>query len=164
MMNRLSRAGIKKTPSLNGKASFLCAHSRKYRTELVLAVMAAEALLVAQGGLGDEVGRLTAVEQVHEALGKRRMLVEVVQAARKVAQVGKGAAQAALGADDAHIVPHDVADGGPVLCDEGRVVVLLVAGVLPVRDGAEDVLVQLVSIEASRINIASFTGIAAIRQ
>lgn len=98
-------------------------------------VMAPEAAGVAQGALGDAVGRLAAVEKIHDGLGDGRIFVEVVEMAGKGAQVVKGTVQAAGRAADAHIVPHGIADGRPVLRDERRVVVALVAGAFPVGDG-----------------------------
>ena len=107
----------------------------KNRQEILSsAIVTAQALLVAQGRLRDEVRRLTAVEELYQTLGDTRMPVEVVQAAGKVAQVGKSAVQTALRTQYAHIVPHDMPDGRPVLCDEGGIIVLVVAGMRPVGD------------------------------
>ena len=51
--------------------------------------MAPEAAGVAQGALGDAVGRLAAVEKIHDGLGDGRIFVEVVEMAGKGAQVAK---------------------------------------------------------------------------
>ena len=56
---------------------------------LVDPVMAPEAAGVAQGALGDAVGRLAAVEKIHDRLGDGRIFVEVVEVAGKGAQVVK---------------------------------------------------------------------------
>ena len=60
--------------------------------------MAPEAAGVAQGALGDAVGRLAAVEKIHDGLGDGRIFVEVVEMAGKGAQVVKGTVQAAIDA------------------------------------------------------------------
>jgi len=102
--------------------------------------VAAQAFFVAHGGQGHNVGRLAAVEQVDDGFADGRLLVEVVHVLRERAQVLEGAPQPRGGADDAHVVPHGVADGGPVLRDEGRVLVVDVAGILPLRDGLAELL------------------------
>ena len=116
------------------------------RSALVDPVMAPEAAGVAQGALGDAVGRLAAVEKIHDGLGDGRIFVEVVEMAGKGAQVVKGTVQAAGRAADAHIVPHGIADGRPVLRDERRVVVALVAGAFPVGDGVGKALADVAAL------------------
>ena len=58
--------------------------------------------------------------------------VKGMKVAGKIAQVLKSAGKTGGRTGDAHIVPHGVADGGPVLGDQGGVVVVLVALVVPV--------------------------------
>ena len=59
-------------------------------------MVAADAVLVAHGGLGDDVGRLGAVEKIHQRLGDARALVEVVDMAHQVALSSKARRRRAL--------------------------------------------------------------------
>ncbi len=75
---------------------------------------------------------MDAVDQVDDRAGDLRLVVEAREALLEVADVGHGAAEALAGPHDPDVVPHRVPDRRPVLLDEGRVLVLRVAGRLPV--------------------------------
>ena len=68
-----------------------------------------------------------------------------MQAAGKIAQVGKSAAKPTFCSYDAHIVPHDMPNGSPILGNESRVIVMLIARVFPIGYFQEYFLVKMLN-------------------
>ena len=100
-------------------------------------VMAPDGGAIPQSGLCHHDGRLGALEQADDVFGYRGLLVELLDPQVHVPHVFNGAFEPGWCSDDAHIIPHGVLDGHPVLGDERRVLIFHVACRDPVTGRAE---------------------------
>ena len=105
---------------------------------LIHSIMASFADFIASGGLGNCLGSLAAVEKFYDLARKGGAAVKVGNPPGEVAQLIKGPLQPCAAAGNAHIIPHSVANVGPILSQQGGVVIVFISGrAFPIGDGIE---------------------------
>ena len=83
--------------------------------------MTAPTLSVVTGGLGDDQAHLDGVTQTDQTVAQLGLTVEGLDLVLHVTQFADGPRESVAGADESHIVPHDVLDGLHVALKQGRI-------------------------------------------
>ena len=96
--------------------------------------MTAAALAVVAGSLPDDQSHFDGVAQADQAVAQLGLAIEGLDLVLQVAQLADGAREPVTGADQAHVVPHDILDGLHIPLDEGRVGFLGQVGFVPGGD------------------------------